>query len=291
MSHVALQRVAVRMLFDPAFAAAVYAAPERALAEADVSAAERRWLVAADRRAWRTDPYRRARALAALLDEYAAATALARATAGVAALDAFFSSALFHACIQERGALVPAFGAFLEERAAAGALGDVRVVALAQLEAALARLRRVGRAGAGRAAAAPAPDALLRLSPHVELLALPEGTLALFEVLRAGGALPPPAAAPPSLAGAAPEVAGAPPSAPAPPAGPPRESLLLEAHDGEVAIEHAPPALAGLLAAARAPVSRATLAAEAVRQGAEPAGAGAVLDDLLAQRLLVLQQS
>jgi len=272
MSHVALQRVAVRMLFDPAFAAAVYAAPERALAEADVSAAERRWLVAADRRAWRTDPYRRARALAALLDEYAAATALARATAGVAALDAFFSSALFHACIQERGALVPAFGAFLEERAAAGALGDVRVVALAQLEAALARLRRVGRAGAGRAAAAPAPDALLRLSPHVELLALPEGTLALFEVLRAGGAVRPPAAA-------------------APPAGPPRESLLLEAHDGEVAIEHAPPALAGLLAAARAPVSRATLAAEAVRQGAEPAGAGAVLDDLLAQRLLVLQQS
>jgi hypothetical protein len=263
MSHVALQRVAVRMLFDPAFAAAVYTAPERALAGLEVGDAERRWLVAADRRAWRTDPYRRARALAALLDEYVAATALARSpAAGVAALDAFFSSAIFHACIQERGALVVAFGAFLEERVAAGALADARIAPLARLEAAVARLRRV--APAVPPPAPPAPDAMLRLSPHVELLMLPGGTLALFEALRAGAAAAPLAAA-----------ADTP------------ESLLLEAHGGDVAIEHAPPALAALLAAARAPVSRAVLAAEAVRQGAEPAESGSIVDDLIAQRLLV----
>jgi len=70
MSHIALQHVIVRMLYDPAFVQRVYADPHVATADCDVCDDERAWLVRADRRAWSVDPYRRARSLTGLLEEY-----------------------------------------------------------------------------------------------------------------------------------------------------------------------------------------------------------------------------
>ncbi len=70
MSHVAVQRVIVRMLYDAAFAERVYDDPGSALAGVDLTDAETAWLTASDPRAWRVDPLRRARTLKALLDEF-----------------------------------------------------------------------------------------------------------------------------------------------------------------------------------------------------------------------------
>ncbi len=56
MSHAQLQRVVVRMLHDPELVDRVYADPDAALADVDLTADERSWLVAPDRRSWATDP-------------------------------------------------------------------------------------------------------------------------------------------------------------------------------------------------------------------------------------------
>jgi hypothetical protein len=111
MSHQALQRVLVRLLYDPVFAEAVALAPDSALADVPLSQAERGWLAAADPRPFRLDPLRRTRTLRALLDEYPAALALALAAPTRLDVDAFFSSPEFHTAIQDRHALAPRFGA------------------------------------------------------------------------------------------------------------------------------------------------------------------------------------
>ncbi|HVV82874.1 MAG TPA: hypothetical protein VHE35_07325, partial [Kofleriaceae bacterium] len=80
MSAAGVQRAVVRMMLDPAFRDAVYAAPAEALAGCDVDETERAWLVQPDRRAYATDATRQARALVALAEELPAATAWARAS-------------------------------------------------------------------------------------------------------------------------------------------------------------------------------------------------------------------
>ena len=69
MSHVALQHVIVRMLYDPPFVDRVYDDPKAATHDCDLTDDERTWLVAADRRAWGIDPLRRTRSLAGLIEE------------------------------------------------------------------------------------------------------------------------------------------------------------------------------------------------------------------------------
>lgn len=135
MSAWALQRVVVRMLYDPALVEAVYADAAAALADVELTAAERGWLTAADRRRWRADPMRRSRGLTAVLEEFPTAGALAARRRGVAALDGFFSSAAFHRCVQAGGSLAPTFGAWLVEWGGA-------VEALALIEGGIARVRR-----------------------------------------------------------------------------------------------------------------------------------------------------
>ena len=157
----ALQRVIVRMMVDPAFAAEVHAG--RALPE--LSGAERAHLDQVDPRAFGTDPYRRSRLLQACIEELPVAVALL--TDGGRALpraDAFFSSPAFHACVQERGVLVFAMGAWLEER----------VGPLARLELAVARARR-RRTPRGEG---------LCLGPGRWPLVLPEGGLAAWQAVR-----------------------------------------------------------------------------------------------------------
>ncbi|HKX26461.1 MAG TPA: hypothetical protein VJ302_02100, partial [Blastocatellia bacterium] len=61
MSHHTLQKLLVRMIFDEDFVSEVYANSERALAELELTEAERGQLLAIDRRAWRHDPLRKRR--------------------------------------------------------------------------------------------------------------------------------------------------------------------------------------------------------------------------------------
>ncbi len=169
MSHLALRRVMIRLLHDPRLVAALYAGHEDALADVDLTAAERAWLLAAPPAAWRTDPARPVRLVAALAEEYPAT--VARATAHAAE---FLRSPHFHRAVQERGSLALAFGDHL----ASGT--DPDVVALARLERAIAAVRRAPRAPA------PSPAGRLRLSPRAVVLRLPRGTLDLLAAARRG---------------------------------------------------------------------------------------------------------
>lgn len=174
MSHLALQRVAVRMLYDPAFQAAVYRDTATALAGVDLSADERSWIAKPDPRAWRTDSGRRARSLVAMLQEYPAS--VAASDGGIAALDAFFSSKAFHTCVQDGGSLADAFGWWLEKRG--GLAGEI-----AKLERAGAYLRRVRSAGVPRAGT-------VVKSAWIAMVGAPEGTLLAMKAASTRSASP-----------------------------------------------------------------------------------------------------
>lgn len=148
MSFHTLERVYVRMLFDPAFADRVYEDAEAALSGLDLDAGERAQLVAVDRRAWGHDPLRRYRTLRTLAEEYKASTTIAlAATRSLAALDAFFSSPEFHGAVQERGSMALAFAAFLGRLVAERPVDAPQLADVVRLEAMLARCRReLGRA-------------------------------------------------------------------------------------------------------------------------------------------------
>jgi hypothetical protein len=273
MSPQVLQRVVVRMLYDPAFQEEVYRDAERALAGLELAPEERRWLVEPDPRAYRTDPLRRARSLKGLLEEYPASAALAAAELGaVQALEAFFSAPEFHACIQERGSLAASFGLYLE-----GRFEDRRVAPLARLERAIAAVRR-----------APDPvrsvgiERLLNLPQHAEVLKAPAGTLELYQAIRA------------RLASVSADLVAALLHEKFRLRGVPRlreaeaQSLLvLRSPQGEVGVEEIPPALAGLLQAARPPRRVEALLEEARRLGAEPGEDLEVLDGLVRDGLLL----
>ena len=113
MSHHTLQKLTVRMLYDEAFAAAVYD-DANALAGLDLTDAERAQLLTVDRRAWRHDALRQRRTLRTLAEEYKIATTIVLAeTRSLAALERFFASDVFHRAIQQRGSLAMAFAEFL----------------------------------------------------------------------------------------------------------------------------------------------------------------------------------
>ncbi|MCY0986105.1 hypothetical protein OV203_03130 [Nannocystis sp. ILAH1] len=244
-----VQAALVCMHLDPAYAAAVRGpGPLPELAER-----ERELLRAVDPRALAVDPYRRARAVHALLEEYPAAAALL----GVPAVDAFFSTAAFRTCAFEHGSMALSFGTWLGDQA--GGPG--------RIEAAIARARRP-RPGAGEG---------LACNPCVAPLLVPVGSLACLERVRARLG-PDPAAA----------LATARPSRERPPRGPDREPLLVEAGPGgEVSLGTASEPLVRLLLFAGDGRPHAALAAEAVRLGAETHEADELLSGLVADGLLV----
>ena len=168
MGHRTLERVYVRMLFDPAFVDAVYASAEVALADLELSEAERAGLVRVDRRAWAHDALRRYRTLRTLAEEYQASTTLLlAATRSLASLDAFFSAREFHDAVQGRGSLALAFADFMERVArercpVAPHLGDVL-----RLERLRARCRRALDASVSPA---PLPE---RVDARTELALAP----------------------------------------------------------------------------------------------------------------------
>ena len=279
MSHVALQRVAVRMLWDPAFVERVYATPKVALAGDDLETEEVAWLTRPDRRAWSTDPHRRARTLHGLLEEFPGAGALAaRRPNGVAALDRFFSSTTFHACIRDGASLAIAFGAYLA-REVSGAVGDPRVRALASVEGVLADLRRAPRA----AAPAGGGDGSLVLRPRARVLDAPSGAAPLLgEIARRLASQPGGAVA--AIAAGARGLDDLPALA----ADHVLTPLLAVMNDaGEASLEELPGPLAAVLrhAARRSPVE--DLLAIARHHGAEPGEDREIVEELVADGILV----
>jgi hypothetical protein len=172
----------IRLLHDPTFAATLRADPERALTGAELTTNERTWLVEAAPAAWRTDPARPARVLAALVEEYPLTTRLGPERAA-----GFFASAEFHDTVQARGSLALAFGVYLA-RDAPDLGREVPDPSRHAPDPASARSRRSSahcRDQRARPIAAVTNAARLRLTPRARVLRLPAGTLELAALLAA----------------------------------------------------------------------------------------------------------
>ncbi len=242
-----IQRLAVRMLYDPSLVARVYeGTPVDGLRDAD-----RALLTTSPQAAWGTDPLRPSRTLQALLEEFPVSAAVT----GLPLLHGFFASEEFHRCIQDRQRLVEAFGAWMMPRA-----GRIAV-----LELAIARSRRDPSPATG----------CLSLAPGLVPVSLPEDTLSCYQQIRARLGPDPLKSLisktfRPSILPAAPSDS---------------THLLVErGADGGIQIGGGSAALNGLLAAAPAP--RDELEQAAIRQGATAAEAPDIIDDLLREGLL-----
>jgi len=145
MSHIALQHVIVRMLYDPVFVERVYADPGTATRDCDLTDDERTWLVEADRRAWGIDPLRRARSMAGLIEEYPVTCARIVRALGLGAatqrLDRYFSSDTFHHDVQRGSTLAASFGHWLAGGEAMLGLDADVVLAEHAIESAIVRAR------------------------------------------------------------------------------------------------------------------------------------------------------
>jgi len=185
---VAMQRVVVRMLFDPAFAERVYKAPDDALAGLPTDAALTAQLLDNDPRLWNADRLRRSRALKILLEEYKVSATLAlHACRRLAFLDAFFTSSWFHDAVQLRGYMALAFGGYLRQAAERGEVDSPHLRATLEMEHATAVARRKlrdARRGLdeGLSPVAPGrPRPRLAAKPGVRGVLVPAGTIATVQ--------------------------------------------------------------------------------------------------------------
>lgn len=278
MSTSAVQRVVVRMLYDPVLVEAVYRDAAGALAGVELTAVERAWLVAPDRRRYQADPLRRSRGLQALIEEFAVSAATVAAGPGIGALDAFFSAGAFHQAVQAGRSLALAFGEWL-----AHCGGEV--AAFAALEGGIARVRRAPLRPAVTAEADF--DRRWMTAPWAWGGLVAGGTLAAWQAQRArlaaqaGGVV-----AAVVAAGAEPGATLAPPLRPQEPEGLVVERTGPQAQD--VGVAEASPALAGLLAALEQPLPWPAAAAALRRLGAEPGEEEALAAELLADGLLTV---
>jgi hypothetical protein len=280
MTAVTLQRVVVRMMFDAAFRDRVYANAGTALQGLDLTPDERRWLIAPDPLAYGTDTYRCSRALTGLLEEYPVAGALAlRTPHGIDRLHGFFAADMFHHCIQERGSMAEAFGAYL---AAETFAQQPEIARMATVEWGIVRVRRAVDI-ASRPFGTLTPNTRLRLAPWVELLSLHPTTLprysTLFSCLGQYGAS---------------RLAAALDTTYALPAGQPAqddatEFVMIVGASGAAgpSLEPASDELGALLNAAQTDPTCRELCAAAVRLGAEPHEALELIQGFLDERLLI----
>jgi hypothetical protein len=280
VSAQALQRVIVRMLFDPAFRQRVYAEPAAALRDVELTAEERQWLITPPPQAYGTDVHRRSRALSGLLEEYPVAGALAvRGRQGLARLQEFFASAFFHQCVQQRGSMAEAFGDYLQSAVFAE---QPEIARMAVIELGIVRVRR-----APDMPPPPGPacttDTRLRLAPWVVLLTAPATALprysTLLRRLRQYRA---------SLLEAVLDATYRLPAAPAARAGATEWVLVVGVPGGDgPSLEATSRELGALLSAAQHETTFGALCAQAVGLGATAGEAREVLEGLLADRLLM----
>ena len=280
MSTQALQRVVVRMLFDPAFCAQVYANPVATLQAVDLTAEERQWLVTPPQQAYGADAHRRSRALTGLLEEYPVAGALAvRSVKGVERLYRFFASVYFHQCVQERGSMAEAFGHYLQS----DRFADIPEMAgMAAIELGVVQVRRASDLPAP-ADSSCGPETRVRVAPWVKLLqvhttALPRYSV-LFEYLRNSKT---------SLLEAILDTSRRLPGRPTAKHAA-DEWLLIVGIPGtdDPSLEAASHELGTLLSAAQQDIVCRELCDLAVRLGADPAETADLIAGFLAERLLV----
>lgn len=185
MSAIALQRVVVRMMYDPAFCKRVYANPERALRDVPLTPQERQWLITPKPSAYGADAYRSSRALTGLLEEFPVAGALAmRLPRGLERLQQFFTTGAFHQCVQTRGSMAAAFGAYLASPAFRSRKQPPEIVHLATVESGIAQVRRAAPPLSPSAESITA-DTLLGLASWVALLTVHPDTLQRYSTLLA----------------------------------------------------------------------------------------------------------
>lgn len=185
---VEMQRVVIRMLFDPEFVTQVYEHTEQALAGLQLSPELIQQLLCNDRRLWHADRLRRSRALKILIDEFKVSTTLAlHQTRKLAFLDAFFSSVQFHRAVQWRGYMAIAFVHYLQDAARSGLLASPHFQAALKLEAAMATSRRVlrdVRRGQDHALIKRSPGTPQRFwhtMPGINALLMPAGSMDLIQ--------------------------------------------------------------------------------------------------------------
>lgn len=275
-----MQRVVVRMLFDPEFVESVHADPEGALAEDDVPPALVRQLIANDRRLWNADRLRRRRALKVLLEEFPTASALVLERWGrMARLEAFFSSAAFHRAVRERGYMALAFHAWLAAAIGAeeahGGEGGRALLAVLALEGAMVLARRhwkEARRGRDPGLRALAGDEgtdadRLVLSAGCLGVRVPRGTLGIVQHVQKWS----------FEVGLVPALVlceDAPTPSPLPPLGDDHEHYLIECDEtGQARLSDVERVWADVLMACRTPVDRSLLAARTRTRG--PAAAKA----------------
>lgn len=143
MSYHTLQRLTVRLLFDPLFVERLYTDPDTALEDLDLTESERRQLLSVDKRAWGYDALRRRRTLRTLVEEFKVSSTMALAeTRSIASLEAFFSSDRFHTSVEQRGSMAMAFASFLLDMQNRGAIEMPQFADVLRLETTTAKCRR-----------------------------------------------------------------------------------------------------------------------------------------------------
>jgi hypothetical protein len=283
-THALIQRVLVRMLYDPRFRDAVFADPAATLGPLGVPEAHMAQIVAHDPRAFAVDPWRGHRAVTAVMRE-AAVSVLALTRLGVGANDhlAFIASDAFHRCVMERGLLVDAFFDYLDEELARARPASRRerqaavvLGAMVALERAIARVRRPAKAAEGRVAVGQA-----------RALELPAGASAVWARAHESLGADPVAAvvsggqeakrALAALFGDENLASGA------------REHLLVDGSTSgsEPMVSFVGESLVVLMRRAEGGASRDELIAVAEREGASRAEAEEILDELIAEGLLL----
>lgn len=264
MNSGALQRVVVRMLYDPGLVQRVYEDAAAATRDCGIEATEASWLTAPDRRAWGVDPMRRARSLTGLLEEFCVSAArVVRAGEDATSLDAFFSSEDFHVGMQRGESLAEIFASWLADSMRRQGIAT----AVLDLELAFARVRR--------ATSPPLPAGQLVLAPGVLALCLPTGTLGDYvedlETLRAHTHGPVAAAVDRAIVLPEREAASD------------LEGLLVKA-DGQVETMSAD--LAGVLACAQEPIGFEQFCARAAEFGADPDDSRSILESFAEDHLV-----
>lgn len=280
MSHVELQHVIVRMLYDPAFTERVYADPKAATEDCDLSDDERSWLVAADRRAWAIDPLRRARSMAGLIEEFPMTSARLVRALGVGAaterLDQYFSSETFHHDLQKGSTLAASFGHWLAGHDALRGVDAEAVLAEHPIEHAIVRARW---SYATFEPMAPV-RASIQWAPGVELAITRDGALESF-----AAGLAALRDHPRGLQDAVLDDAFAlvdPPALEAEPVG-----VLVLGQDGDVDLESVSAELATILEVARQPIAFDDLCRHAAAVGANEDDVRGIVDSFAADGVLL----
>jgi hypothetical protein len=183
-SEVALQRVLVRMLFDPTFAAAVTKDPHGVLRAYSFASPLLDQLKRLDVRLWSADRHRPLRAMKILAAEFRISTTLLLdARRSFHELMAFFRHDTFHQSVQQRGYMALAFATFLKNLCHDLGKHAHALPHVLALEAGMALARREAREWRRGSLTFPCSGSgpTWRLQPGKVLVCVRQGTLSVVQ--------------------------------------------------------------------------------------------------------------